>query len=348
MVAAIPSFYISKKVKEIYPVPYRLREMQAILWREKYNLQPASEDKKRICLLLIDNQNTFCLPGFELFVGGITGRGAIDDSDRLCRFIYHNMDVITEIIPTLDTHYAIQIFHSIFWINDAGKMPAPYTIISADDVRKGVWKVNPAIANILDDECKGVDIQEYALHYVETLEADGKYMLIIWPYHGMLGSIGQAQVSAIHEALFFHSIARNSRIGYEIKGQNMLTEKYSVLKHEVNTLPDGRIFTKKNLALIKKLLGYDMVIIAGEAKSHCVASTIRDLSDEIKMINNPALAKKIYLLTDCTSSVYMPGGIDFPTMADQMYLEFEKEGMHLVESTDEIKSWPESPIGWLN
>ena len=56
-------------------------------------------------------QNTFCTPGFELFVAGRSGTGALDDSRRLCEFVYRNLGSLTQIVPTLDTHQALQIFH---------------------------------------------------------------------------------------------------------------------------------------------------------------------------------------------------------------------------------------------
>ena len=62
----------------------------ALQWRDRYNIRPASRDVRTVLLLLIDLQNTFCLPGFELFVASRSGHAAVDDNDRLCRFIYHH------------------------------------------------------------------------------------------------------------------------------------------------------------------------------------------------------------------------------------------------------------------
>jgi nicotinamidase-related amidase len=88
-------------------------------------------------LLLIDVQNTFCLPDFELFVGGKSGMAAIEDNIRLCQSIYRHLGLITEIIPTMDSHTAMQIFHPIFWVNNAGQHPEPATIISLKEVQQG-------------------------------------------------------------------------------------------------------------------------------------------------------------------------------------------------------------------
>lgn len=338
----IPDFFSPKKVEEVWRVPYQSCAQKANDWTKQYHIKPAVQDKTRICLMIIDVQNTFCLPDFELFVGGKSGRGAIDDNIRLCEFIYRNLDIITEIAPTMDTHTTMQIFHPIFWINDLGEHPQPHSNISFDDVQKGVWKVNPAIAYSL---AKGnyLGLQKYAFHYVEKLHKDNKYPLTIWPYHALLGGIGHSLVSAVEEALFFHNIARRSQTNFEIKGGNPLTENYSVLRPEVLEDHQGRPIAQKNTRFVSKLLDFDAVIIAGQAKSHCVAWTIDDLLREI-VAQDPKLAKKVYLLEDCTSPVVVPGVIDFTDQADAAFQRFADAGMHLVKSSLPLTDFPELEI----
>ncbi len=334
----IPEHFDSKKVGEVWKVPYQKLAESAKQYAQKYDIKSAKQDQTKICLLIIDAQNTFCMPEFELFVGGRSGTGAIDDNVRLCEFIYQNLDIITQIYPTMDTHTAMQIFHSIFWVNDQGNHPDPLTIISADDVQKGVWKVNPDISWSVD-QGDYLTLQNHGLHYTEKLNLGNKYPLIIWPYHSILGGIGHALVSAVESALFFHCITRNSQTQFEIKGANPLTENYSVLRPEILEGVDKRPIAEKNTRLIQKLLDFDVVIIAGQAKSHCVAWTIDDLLTEIQA-QNPDLAKKVYLLEDCTSAVVIPGIVDFTEQADQAFQRFADAGMHIVKSTTPIENWP--------
>ncbi len=335
----IPSYFDPQKVGEVWRVPYHDRATEAETWTQHYQIPPAAKDKTRICLMVIDVQNTFCIPGFELFVAGRSGDGAVQDNIRLCQFIYRNMGLITAIYPTMDTHTAMQIFHPIFWINDANQHPAPMTVISVDDVKKGVWKVNPGIASSIAGG-NYMGLQRYALHYTEKLTSGGKYPLIIWPYHSMLGGIGHALVAAVEEALFFHNLARRSQTGFEVKGGNPLTENYSVLQPEVLDDPEGRPVAQKNTRFIQKLLDFDAVIIAGQAKSHCVAWTIDDLLTEI-LAQDPNLAKKVYLLEDCTSPVVVPGLVDFTDQADAAFQRFAAAGMHVVKSMDPLETWPD-------
>ena len=248
----IPPHFEAQKVGEVWRVPYQERAQQAKDWAKIHNIKPAFADTERTCLLLIDVQNTFCIPGFELFVGGQSGDGAVEDNKRLCEFIYRNLGSISAIAPTLDTHTAMQIFHPIFWINDQGIHPTPAaTNITPQDIEQGKWKVNPAVAYSLNLTYEV--LQNHALHYVKQLSQNGKYPLTVWFYHSMLGGIGHALVSAVEEAVFFHCIARDSQTQFEIKGNNPLTENYSVLRPEVLESFGGKQLARKNTRLIQQL-----------------------------------------------------------------------------------------------
>lgn len=338
----IPDHFDRTLVSQVWRVPYQNRAVEARTWAKQHDIQPAAQDKTRVCLVAIDVQNTFCIPDFELYVGGKSGMDAVEDNIRLCEFIYRNLGAITAIIPTMDTHTAMQIFHPIFWIDDNGNHPIPVaTKIAYEDIKQGKWKVNPAVAHsIAEDDY--IALQNHALHYAKKLSDAGKYPLTIWPYHSMLGGIGHALVSAVEEALFFHNIARHSQTNFEIKGDNPLTENYSVLRPEVLEGADGKAIAQKNTQFLQKLLEFDAVIIAGQAKSHCVAWTIDDLLTEI-VDQDPKLAKKVYLLEDCTSPVVVPGVVDYTPQADAAFQRFANAGMHLVKSTDPITNWPDWP-----
>jgi nicotinamidase-related amidase len=330
----IPSHFDADKVGRVWRVRYQERSEDARKWAKQHDIKAAYRDTFRICLLLVDVQNTFCIPEFELFVGGRSGTAAVDDNKRLCEFIYRNLDVITQICPTMDTHQAVQIFHSIFLVNEHGVHPAPYTLISADDVENKIWKINPEVAQILNiDETYG---QDFLRHYTRRLKEGGKYDLTIWPYHAMLGGIGHALVSAVEEAVFFHGIARYGLPDFQVKGSNPFTENYSVLSPEVLDDGDGNPIAQKNTGFIATLLEFDAVIIAGQAKSHCVAWTIDDLLREIES-SDKRLAEKVYLLEDGTSPVVIPDVVDYTEQADAAFQRFADAGMHIFRSPDSLR-----------
>jgi len=322
----VPPHFEPERVGAVWRVPYEERASNAAAWARAHGLGPAADDSRRIALLLVDVQNTFCLPGFELFVPG-----AADDCRRICEFVYRNLDAITQIVPTLDTHQAMQIFHSLWLVDAEGRTPAPYTIVSADHVARGVWRFNPDAGRALGIGTEAG--QRHLLEYTRALERGGKYALTVWPYHAMLGGVGHALVSAVEEAVFFHTVARQSQARFEAKGRVPWTEHYSALGPEVTGGPAGETVARRNEELVAHLLSFDAVVIAGEAKSHCVAWTIDDL------LEVPELAAKTYLLEDCTSPVVVPGVVDYSEEADSAFERFAEAGMHVVRSTEPLEDW---------
>src|SRR5919202_82770 len=152
----LPEHFEPSRVGEVWRVPYEDRAREAKAWAEKHGIGPAAEDSFRLCLLAVDVQNTFCIPDFELFVAGRSGLGAVEDNRRLCEFVYRNLGSIAQVIASLDTHRAMQVFHAIWLVDEHGNHPAPYTLVSAADVEAGRWRLNHAVAEAL-----GVDV-DYA------------------------------------------------------------------------------------------------------------------------------------------------------------------------------------------
>jgi len=333
----IPSHFNPVTVGEVWKVDYQTRATEAAAWAKSQAISPAGQDDYRVCLMPVDVQNTFCIPDFELYVGGRSGTGAIDDNRRLCQFIYRNLGTISEICPTLDTHGAMQIFHSVFLINDQGEHPPAYSLVSLADIEQGVWKFNPALSRHLG--VSAAEGQAYLEHYARQVSGSSKYDLTVWPYHAMLGGIGHALVSALEEAIFFHSIARYSQPDMQIKGHNPFTENYSVLSPEVMTNPAGETIAAKNTAFTQKLMAFDAIIIGGQAKSHCVAWSIEDLLTEMLAVDE-SLVQKVYLLDDCSSPVVIPEVIDYTDDAEAAYARFAEAGMHVVRSTEPVMEWP--------
>jgi nicotinamidase-related amidase len=344
---AIPPHFDPDMVSKVWKVDYQKIAKTASDWSKKHNIQPSGNDSFKLCLMIVDAQNTFCIPDFELFVGGRSGKGAVHDNQKLCDFIYRNLHLITQIMPTMDTHQAMQIFHSIFLVDEKGEHPSPFTLISHEDIRDGRWRFNELLSHDLKRNPQYIN--SHLLHYTEELKKTGKYELTIWPYHAMLGGIGHALVSSIEEAIFFHTMARHSQPYIHVKGDNPLTEHYSVLGPEVKSGPDGNPIGLRAESLFQKtsqseelsyeLTAFDAIVIAGQAKSHCVAWTISDLLDVVMKVDK-SLVEKVYLLEDCTSPVVIPGIIDYTDEADMAFKRFEDAGMHIVSSTERIASWP--------
>jgi len=333
----LPDHFDPARVGDVWRVPYEDRAREAEEWARRHDLTPAANDELRVGLLLVDVQNTFCIPGFELFVGGASGRAAVEDNRRLCEFVYRNLGSITRMVPSLDTHHAMQIFHAAWLVDAEGNRPEPMTQVTAEDARERRWRVDleVAIAAGVDPEYA----QRHLEHYTRQLADSGKYDLTVWPYHAMLGGIGHALVSAVEEAVFFHGLARRSSPRFCVKGELSLTEHYSMLGPEVTEGADAEPIGGTDHALVETLLSFDAVIVAGQAKSHCLAWTIDDLLAH-RSVQEQTLAERTYLLEDCTSPIVVPGVVDYTDQADSAFERYEAAGMHVVRSTDPIESWP--------
>ena len=339
----LPSFYDAKSADRWEHAPDEQAVFSAAAaHRKAHGIRPAASDERNVHLLLIDVQKDFCFPRGSLFVGGRSGRGAMDDSRRIAEMIYTNLATISQITTTMDTNFAYQIFFPSFWVDREGEPLTPHRQISTAQIDAGEVRPNPAVAKWL---CGGnyTWLAKQVRHYTSELERAGKYELYLWPPHCLLGGAGHALVGAIHEARLFHAFARGSQSHVEVKGGHPLTENYSVMQPEVLSRHDGQALAQKNTGFLRTLLTADAVLVAGQAASHCVKSSIDDILSEI-VATDRALAKKIYVLTDCMSAVTVPDGkggylADFTGAAEAALQRFADAGMNLVKSTDPMDSW---------
>jgi nicotinamidase-related amidase len=313
----LPRFATDRAVGDLYVERAGEIADAAIAWADDEGVTPAASDETRICAFGIDVQVAFALPQGSLFVPG-----AVADTERTLQFLYRNLEKITTLVLSLDTHRAHQIFHPSFWRGAEGGMPAPFTVIRARDVRFGRWRA----AQSIDEDA--------ALDYVERLEASGKYVLTIWPFHALRGGLSSALVPQIMELSLFHATARQQPTVFVTKGEHPWTENFSVLSPEVQEVAGTNVgsFDER---LFETLMSHDKVYVFGQAKSHCVLSTLLDLRARIEKTDR-ALARRIYVLSDAMSSVPpppldpLPPELDFPAIADAALEELASFGMNVV------------------
>lgn len=257
--------------------------------------------KTDVLLIIIDMQNDFCRPEGALFV-----RGAEKDSAMLAKFIRKNENVIDHIILTQDYHQVIDISHPLFWEDSNGNPPSPFTFINTESIRKGFWKPRY--------------YEEKAVEYIQNLELQGEFPHTIWPEHCIMGSHGAAITDEIMDPVRIWAGKGNF---FEIitKGTNPLTEHFGALM--ANIPIEGSPETQLNTGLVRKLQLFGTILIAGEAKSHCVATTLK------QMLNIAGIAQKTVLLEDCMSDI--PG---FETYAVPIYEKAKKEGVQFISSSE--------------
>lgn len=270
----------------------------------KENLTPSAQNKEQVLVIGIDIQQDF-MEGGALGVPGSRG-----DVERFTKFIYNNMDNIAKITVSIDTHIPHQIFHPCWFIDKKGKNPPPYTQITSADIGSGKW--TPIIYPI------------QTIEYVTAIEQQSKKTLMIWPYHCLIGSRGAALDNQFSNMINFFEIAKKSVIETIVKGTDPLSEMYGIIKPE---------YDKKNYVNIKFLNNiekFNKIIIGGEAKSHCVIESVRQILEYYK--GKPEITSKIYILEDCMSSI--PG---CEKATDETFEQFKQVyKINIVKSTDNI------------
>lgn len=276
------------------------------------NLTPASDDHRKIALVLVDMQVDFIHPDGALYVPG-----AVRDTKRIVEWIYHHVGDITQIYASLDSHYPIQIFSPTWWQDNDGRHPFPYTVVTSEEVQTGVWTPIYEV--------------EWSKQYVSALENQHKKELMIWPYHTLVGTPGHDLTPSLYEAISYHSAARQAQPHFITKGEIPKTEHYSMLEPEVK-VPDHPQGTL-NEKFLNELREFDLIYIAGEAKSHCVLETVNSVMNYFA--GQPDFIGKIRILSDGMSSVQHPD-IDFDAMADEAFNQHQSNGLTLTTTEEAL------------
>ena len=272
----------------------------------------------KVHLLVIDPQNDF----MDISDAALPVPGANEDMARLASFVDRVGMKLQKIHVTMDSHHLVDIAHPAFWRDTNGVSPEPMTIISVESITDGIWTP------------RRPELREYAIGYAKQLEVDGRYQVMVWPPHCLIGSWGHNVQSDLAIALDKWSVQRVRNVDFVTKGTNVLTEHYGALLAEVPITNDPS--TQLNGRFLAMLQEADVIAVAGEASSHCVKATIEQVADNI----GDEHIKKFHLLTDAmspVSAVTSSDGIvlvDFPGIANQFLTDMKTKGMKLTTTID--------------
>ncbi len=303
-----PDFYDPDRVGTLY-VPHT---STAILAGREAGLAAANTDKHKIILLLVDPQVDFIHTD-----GALSVPGAVEDTRRTIEWLYRHAHAVTAVAASLDSHVPTQIFYPTWWTSPDGAAPQPFTVITSRAVEREEWVP--------------VFEPDWSRYYVRELEQSAKKELMIWPYHTMIGTPGHAITPALYEAIAYHAAARQSRPIFLTKGSIPHTEHYSLLEPEVKV--PGEPLGTLNTGFLAMLASYDLIYVAGQAKSHCVLETLASVMRYYK--DQPEQIARWRVLTDCMSSVAHPA-IDFEALAQAALNQYAALGLRLVTSADPL------------
>lgn len=270
-------------------------------------------------LVIIDPQNDFCdLPADLRPVGNAPSlpvAGAHADMLRVAELIEQAGAGIDSISVTLDSHQRIDIAHPAFWRKADGSAVTPFTQISAQEMRNGLY------VPTLPGSAPRVQA------YLDALEASGRYIHMVWPVHCEIGSWGHTVHESVRAAYNRWEESTLKTVSKIPKGTNPWTEHYSAIKAEVPDPADPG--TDTNRAYVELLRQADVLYITGEAGSHCVRATTEHIIEHIA-------PQKLVLIADCMSPV--PG---FESQQTEFIADMQARGVRIAQSEqiiEELKS----------
>lgn len=193
-------------------------------------------------LLIIDPQNDFTPPYHGWAGGTLRVSGAIEDYAKIINAIQENTINFSEIHVSLDTHTSMHIGHPNFWtvIDENGTVlpnikPDPFSILSIDDdnkikgktiddnpIEKYYKPTNPALKHYVNTY-----LQLYRGTYPKYPNRHGQFPMI-WANHCFEKTEGHKIYEPLQQVLNSTKIP----VKYHIKGQNNLSEMYSIFSAE--------------------------------------------------------------------------------------------------------------------
>ena len=236
-------------------------------------------EDESINLLIVDPQRDF----IDIEKGALPVKGAINDIKNIIRFIYDNMERLSSIYVTLDTHRYDSIFHSIMWNDFNDKPVAPFTEITLE--------------KILNDEIIPVYDEDIQINYVKALKEKNAQNLMIWPYHCIYATDGWLIDKQLANILLFFEASRRVYVNKILKGQDSFSEMYGVIRPEVPTE-----YTKNyDTSWVYDIANADKIYICGEAKDYCVYESVKQFCEIYN--DDKSITETINIMMNCSSAI---------------------------------------------
>lgn len=293
---------------------------------------------KTIHVVIIDPQRSFCAvvdPARQQIEhdGELCVPGAWDAMVRVGQLIDRLGGRVDSISVTMDSHHLMHIAHPVWWRDQYGQQPPPFTIMELEGDRIVGYDINHQkvgeyetfYRDVLHTQTvNGLPGHPGAIEYLKSLKSGKRYPHCIWNPHTLIGTRGHQIVEPLMESLLNWSATNKRTINFVTKGSNPFVEHFSAVKAEVIDPLDNT--TQINAEFIKTVMEDDEILLFGIAGSHCLANTAKDMAD---FFADDSFISKCTLFTDGTAPV--PG---FENLQTQFIADMVKRGMRTTTTLD--------------
>ncbi len=268
-------------------------------------------------LLIIDPQNDFCDTAPNAPAGytpALPVAGADADLRRLAGLLRRHRMRVQGVTVTLDSHPGVAVERTTFWYDASGQPVAPFTWLTLADVQTAKFRPrDPGQAPAV-------------LAMLEQLQRRGREGLMVWPVHCVTGTFGHNIHAELATELQAWEEAQQRAVRKVIKGDYPLSEHYGAF--EADAPVPGVPSTQFNTALAQRVVvGVDLLLLAGEAASHCVAASFDQLAAFLSQ--HRGARPRLAVLRDCMSPV---GG--FEHLAEGFYQRARAFGADILSSSE--------------
>jgi nicotinamidase/pyrazinamidase len=192
------------------------------------------------------------------------------------------------ITVTLDSHASVAVERTTFWQTKSGEAVSPFTFITSADLKSGTFAPR--------DRSKTLAVAAM----LNQLAARGRPGLVVWPVHCVTGTWGHNIYSELAAELQSWEFSRQRAVIKALKGEYPLTEHFGVF--EADAPVQEVASTQFNTSLAKALTDdVEVLFLAGQASSHCVASSFDQLASY--MVKQTGSQPRLVILSDCMSPV---------------------------------------------
>lgn len=280
---------------------------------------------KNIHLLVIDPQNSFAKKVPEdqqqtIHDGELCVKGAWEDMERVAAMIDRIGHLFDQITVTLDSHHQFHIAHPLWWKDGKGQRPKPFTTMREEKgtIIGGMYDASGTLHDVGEYMVSRPMYLKHTINYLRELAAKGRYSHMVWPNHCLIGTPGFLIVKPLRQALLKWENEQVSLVHKVTKGSTFWTEHFSAVQAEVPH-PDCPE-TQRNPYFIDDIATADEIVLAGEASSHCVLSTLRDMAD----FADDSFIQKVVCLENAMSPVE-----PFEQQATDFFDDMQKRGMQV-------------------